>query len=102
MLFTQSDCPLIEINFRNHWYCDPVCDDHYYGRISINCKCSGSRTNSFFHKADYHNLCHLINKKYIEIEAEKYSEGFTARNPISKKKIYIDGQNLLKHINTFI
>jgi hypothetical protein len=40
----------------------------------------------------------FIRKKYVEIEAVKYDGGFLTKNPISKKKIYIDGENLIKNI----
>ena len=103
LIFTPQNTPLIEINFRKHWYCDHVCDDHYNGLISINEKCDGKLNyRHYFHKADYHNLCYLINKKYIEIEAVEYGEGFTSRNPIGKKKIYIDGDKIVKLINSLL
>ena len=86
IIFTPNSTPLIEVNFRKHWYCDKVCDDHFHGNISMNEKCDGKLTyRPYFHKADYHNLCYLIDKKYIEIEAIKYDGGFLSRNPISKK-----------------
>ncbi len=57
IIFTQKNTPLIEINLRKHWYCHPVCDNHFYNRISINAKCNGKLNyRSYFHKADYHNL----------------------------------------------
>ena len=100
IIFTPKMTPLIEINFRKHWYCDPVCDKHIKGEISINSKCNGRlKFKPQFHKADYHNLCHLINKKYIEMEAIEYSEGFLSKNPICKQKIYIDGNVLIERIN---
>jgi hypothetical protein len=103
LIFTPIECPLIEINFRKHWYCDPVCDDHLFKIVDINEKCNGQLTYSKeFHKADYHNLCYLIGKKYIEIESIKYKDGFNDKNPINKTKIYIDGQNLLNLINNNI
>lgn len=103
LIFTPVNTPLIEINFRKHWYCDSVCDKHYNEEISINTKCNGKlRYKSYFHKADYHNLCYLLGKKYLEIEAIKYDGGFLSRNPISKKNIYIDGENLIKNINKLI
>jgi len=102
-IFTPIECPLIEINFRNHWYCDPVCDDHFTGKININEKCSGTLNyHNIFHKADYHNLCYLIDKKYTEIEAVRYGGKFLSINPISKESIYIDGNNLVKIIEDYI
>jgi hypothetical protein len=103
IIFTQKNTPLIEINLRKHWYCDSVCDDHFYNKISVNEKCNGLLTyRSYFHKADYHNLCFLLGKKYVEMEAVEYKDGFNNRNPISKKKIYINGDELINHINNFI
>ena len=104
LIFTPQDCPFIEINFRKHWYCDNVCDEHFNNDISINEKCDGKLNyRPSFHKADYHNLCYLIGKKYLEIEAIEYGEeGFNNRSPISKKKIYIDGNHLVNKINSFL
>lgn len=103
LIFTPTETPLIEINLRKHWYCDLLCDDHFHGKISINKKCNGTLNyRPYFHKADYHNLCYLINKKYIEMEAVEYGEGFGNRNPISKKNIYIDGNLLIKYINDLL
>jgi len=101
IIFTPKKTPLIEINLRKHWYCDSVCDDHFYNRISVNDKCSGALIKNHFHKADFHNLCFLLGKKYLEMEAVEYKDGFNNRNPISKKKIYINGNYLIKHINDY-
>jgi len=103
VIFTPKQTPLIEINFRKHWYCDLVCDVHFYEKISINEKCNGKLTClEHFHKADYHNLCYLIEKKYVEMEAVEYAGKFNTRNPISKQQIYVDGLLLEKHINDFL
>lgn len=103
LIFTPFNTPLIEINLRKHWYCDNVCDKHLKGEISMNAKCDGKLTyRPYFHKADYHNLCYLLGKKYLEIEAIKYDGGFLSKNPISKKEIYIDGENLIKDINELL
>jgi hypothetical protein len=103
LIFTQKNCPLIEINFRKHWYCDPVCKSHMNNTISINDKCDGKLTyHNEFHKADYHNLCYLIDKPYFEIEAVEYGGRFLSVNPISKEKIYIDGSELIKLVNDIL
>ena len=103
IIFTQKNTPLIEINFRKHWYCDSVCDDHFYNKIDINEKCNGSLTyRNYFHKADFHNLCFLLGKSYLEIEAVEYQDGFHNRNPISKKKIFINGNHLIQNINNLL
>ena len=51
----------------------------------------------YFHKADFHNLCYLLNKRYIEVEAEMY-EGFRSRNPISRMKVFVNGNKLVSII----
>jgi hypothetical protein len=103
LIFTPIDCPLIEINLRKHWHCDPVCDDHYFEKISINEKCNGKLIiTEDFHKADYHNLCYLSNKKYTEIEGVCYVGKFNDRNPISKQEVHIDGEILTKIIEEYI
>lgn len=103
LIFTPKQTPCIEINFRKYWYCDNVCDDHFYQKISINQKCHGKLNYcSYFHKADYHNLCYLLGKKHVEMEAIEYGGKFNSRNPISKQQIYIDGNALEKHINELL
>jgi hypothetical protein len=102
-IFTPLKCPLIEVNFRKHWYCDPVCKSHMNNIISVNEKCDGClSTYPHFHKADYHNLCYLIGKRYVEIEAVKYGGSFLSENPISKQQIFIDGDELSKIISSLI
>lgn len=103
LIFTPQNTPLIEINLRKDWYCDPVCNLHIEGKICMNTKCHGKLTyRPYFHKADYHNLCYLLEKKYLEIEAIKYDGGFLNKNPISKKNIYIDGEKLITTINQLL
>lgn len=101
LIFLPKESPLVEINFRTHWYCDPVCDDHFYNKISINDKCNGRlHYVDTFHKADFHNICHLIDKKYKEIEAVEYQGRFLSRDPNSKTDIYIDGDALYQYIES--
>lgn len=103
LIFTPTNCPLIEFNFRTHWYCDPVCDDHMNNKISINKKCNGNlQYYPEYHKADYHNLCHLLGKKYVEIDPVEYGGKFIDNNPINKKRIYVDGEKLVDIINSLI
>jgi len=99
MIFMPISTPVIEINFRKDWFCDPVCDDHFHNKISFDTKCNGSLIHPGYHKADFHNLCHLIGKKYYEITPDKYSGRFRDRNPISKENIHINGEYLIKLIN---
>jgi len=103
LIFTPSNCPLIEVNFRKHWYCNPVCQDHRNFITSINEKCTKyleEGTKPFF-KADFHNLCKLINKKYTEVEVEKY-KGIFSNNPIGKEILYVNGPDLVKLIESYL
>ena len=103
LVFTPKPTPMIEINLRRHWYCDPVCDDHFFGVLSMNEPCNGKLTHMpHFHKADYHNLCQLIGKPYQEIEAVEYGGGFINRSPIARRRIYVDGQDLVRRINAVV
>jgi hypothetical protein len=98
LIFTPEDCPLIEINFRRYWFCDEVCEEHFSGELKYNENCDGRLTfRPYFHKADFHNLCYLLNKRYIEVEAEMY-EGFRSRNPISRMKVFVNGNKLVSII----
>jgi len=98
IIFTPISTPLIEINFRKDWYCDPVCDQHFHHTISFDTKCNGPLLHPEYHKADFHNLSYLLGKKYYEITPDKYSGRFRDRNPISKENIHINGQYLVKLI----
>ncbi len=99
LIFTPPDCQIIEVNYRRHWYCDPVCDPHYNGMLAYDEDCGGPLTfKPEFHKADYHNLCGLLGKPYLEMEAERY-EGYTQAIPICRKRIYVDSNKLIGYIN---
>jgi hypothetical protein len=89
---------LLEINFRKHWYCDPVCEPHFTGQLPSKCKCDGKLTwRPYFHKADYHNLAKFFGKKYTELEFE-FVEGFIDTNPINVKNVYIDSKYIMQHV----
>lgn len=89
---------LLEINFRKHWQCDPVCDKHFNKEIGYKDKCNGSLTfRPYFHKADYHNICHLFNKGYTELEVED-AEGFVDRNPINLMKVFVDARKVFSEM----
>ena len=99
LIFTPIECPLIEVNQRTHWYCDPVCDDHFFNKTNINDHCQGKLNfRTAYNKADFHDLCYLIGKKYREISPVKYEGVFKSRNPISKQKIFVDGNILVNTI----
>ena len=97
LIFTPKNTPLIEISFRTHWYCDPVCDDHLQGKILIHEKCNGKlQTCKEYHKNDYHNLCYLLGKPYYEINPVRYEGGFINNNPISKRRIYVNSNEIIQ------
>ena len=98
MIFTPDHCHIMEFNFRKHWHCDPICDQHFSGELAFHERCDGKLTyRPYFHKADYHNLARLLNKPYMELEIE-HCEGINSRNPISRKQLYVNGQMLLTEI----
>lgn len=98
MIFMPDDCSVMEFNFRKHWYCDPVCEAHYSGRLAYDEKCGGALTfRPYFHKADYSNLSKLLGKKYFELEVEHY-EGHRAKNPVSRRRLFVDGDGLVARI----
>lgn len=89
---------LFEINFRKHWHCDPVCDDHFQNVIPYRSKCAGRLSFSpSFHKADYHNLARLFGKRYTEIELSD-ADTFLSRNPISLKNLFVDSEKILSAV----
>ncbi len=93
-----QDGHLLEINFRKHWYCDPVCDPHFMGQLSSKCKCDGKLTwRPYFHKADYHNLAKFFGKKYTELEFE-FCDEYIDRNPINVKNVYIDSKYIMDKV----
>jgi hypothetical protein len=82
------------VSFRTHWYCDPVCDGHFHGRLSPQMRCGGKRhIADAYHKADYHNLCVVFGRRHIELPLQRI-EGFRNRNPIYVDRVYVDLQVL--------
>jgi len=102
LIFTPLDVVFIEINFRTSWYCDPVCDDHFNCKIGINDNCNGKLLHPNYHKADYHNLAYLLERKYFEINPISYGGKFIDRNPISKENIYVNSKEIIDIINNTI
>ena len=97
LIFLPDNGCLMEINFRKHWQCDPVCDDHYNSNISYDRKCNGKLTyRPYFHKGDYHNLAKFFDKKYVECEIEN-ADIFLDRNPINLKNIYVDADKIINN-----
>jgi hypothetical protein len=98
VIFTPRSCSLVEVNFRKYWFCDRVCDEHFEGRLEYDQDCGGTfYWGPSFHKADFHNLCFLLGRRYVEVEAEAYA-GYTARNPISRRKVFVSGDHLVSII----
>jgi hypothetical protein len=93
LVFTRSVAHIVEIDFKTHWYCDPVCDDHLQKKLKPCEKCNGKLTRGGYHKADYHNLALLSGKKHTSVSAE-YTEYFIDRNPINVQRVYVDFNKL--------
>jgi hypothetical protein len=97
-LFTPRCCHVLEYNFRKYWNCDPVCDLHFHGVLADDEECAGELTfKPYFHKADYHNLCRLLDRPYTELEAIRY-DGFRGGGPVDRRYLFVDGASLLAEI----
>lgn len=89
---------IIEINFRRFWHCDPVCFDHFSGKIKYTAKCAGKPSwRPFFHKAEFHNMALLFKKRYTEFDIED-AENFQTCVPVYIEKMYVDGDKLLRTV----
>lgn len=98
MIFTPDNCLVMEFNYRKHWFCDPICDAHFSGALANDEECDGELTfRPHFHKADYSNLSRLLDKAYIELDVDRY-EGHHGRNPLSRKRLFVDGDSLVARI----
>jgi hypothetical protein len=82
--------------------CSNIIFTHFHNKISFDTKCNGPLLHAEYHKADFHNLSHLLGKKYYEITPDRYSGKFRDRNPISKENIHINGRYLVKLIHKII
>jgi len=102
LFLLPSDSYLFEINFRKHWYCDPVCNAHFSNNIKYNTNCCNNynRKNSF-HKADYHNLSQIFGINYKEFEIINANK-FLDKNPINVKNIYVDSDNIVCSIQNVL
>ena len=98
MIFTPDNCLVMEFNFRKHWFCDPIYDAHFSGASANDEKCDGELTfKPHYHNADYSNLSRLLDKTYIELDVDRY-EGHRGRNPLSRKRLFVDGDSLVARI----
>ena len=98
LMFLPPGGSLFEVNFRRHWYCDPVCHGHRTGAIGYTVNCGGPLTyRSYFHKADYHNLSQVFGVRYREFEIED-ARTFLSNNPISVQTIYVDAGKIIEAV----
>ena len=85
---------MIEVSFRNHWYCDPVCDRHASGSLEASIDCG---TGSVYHKADFYTLAQVFERPYCELPAVR-CEGYRDQNPISRASMFVDGSDLVEKL----
>jgi hypothetical protein len=95
LIFIRPGGRVIEINFRNLWTCDPLCDGHFQGILRPGDRCDG-RLMYFphFHKADFHNLCGIFGIKHIELSAVDCGN-YIDRNPINTQTLFVNCEDLL-------
>ncbi|WP_186571034.1 glycosyltransferase family 61 protein [Synechococcus sp. PROS-U-1] len=91
LVFLQDSATVFEVDFRKYWSCDPVCKDHFSGRISFREKCSDAKP---YHKADFHNLAGLFGKNYDSLSIDGVM-GRTDVNPISVAHVLLNGDLLI-------
>ncbi len=97
LAFAPERCLVVEVSFRTHWTCDPVCDAHLRGDLPIESACQPSDAAPVYHKADFHNLSRLLRRPYCEIPAAR-TEGYFDRNPINRRKVFVAGGRILDTI----
>lgn len=98
LVFTPPTCRVLEIDFRRHWQCDPLCEGHRSGRLALHQACDAVRRyRPGYHKADYHNLCGLFGRPYESLSVESAS-GFRSANPIDATQVSVAGETLLQRI----
>lgn len=94
-MFTPEGCAVLEIDFRHHWTCDPLCDAHLRGQLAPGERCSA--TAPVYRKADYHNLSGLFGRAYQAMSALNLS-GYRSANPINVDSVAVSGETLLLSI----
>jgi hypothetical protein len=88
---------VMEVSFRNYWFCDPVCDDHFHGLLQYRQKCShGLRFFDYYHKTDFINLSKIFKINHIEIPICD-AGNFQSRNPIDVSTIFVDGEKIARN-----
>lgn len=98
LVFTPEACTVLEIDFRRHWSCDPLCAEHRSGRLAYSQPCAGSRLHSGdYHKADYHILCGLFGRAWIAQSVENVM-GYRSINPIDVEHVEISAARLWQEV----
>jgi hypothetical protein len=103
LFMLPKDAIVFEASFRNHWYCDPVCDAHFQDAIPFTQNCGGKLMyKSYYHKIDFIKLAQVFEKRHYEfpiVDAEGWAT--PDRNPIGKQKLFVDpdalGAEVLKN-----
>jgi len=91
LVFLKDSAAVLEVDFLKYWSCDPICQDHFSGRIPYQQKCSHAKT---YHKADFYNLAGLFGKNHSSISIDDVRERIDA-NPISVKYVLINANRLI-------
>jgi hypothetical protein len=93
-----SESYLFEVSFRDHWYCDPLCDKHFSGLVDYKEDCrSGLKFHNYYHKLDFKNISHFFHLNHVEIPCER-AEGYMSRNPIDVGKMFVDSDRILEEV----
>ena len=92
LFLLPNDAHVFEASFRNHWYCDPVCDRHFNNDISFTQDCAGKLMySSSYHKLDFIKLAQVFKKEHTELPILDSENWVTSdRNPIGREKIFVD------------
>jgi hypothetical protein len=91
-------CTVWELNFRNIFRCDPVCNDHYFGFLTSSDECNaGTGWGGRFHKLDYIKLALMFNIRHKELDLTHSFFPFS-RNPIDCRTVSIDLKNVFESV----
>lgn len=98
MIFLPANGKVIEVNFRRHWTCDPLCERHACNELPVGVPCQD--VAPYFHKADHFSLSQLLGLKYEEVEMSHVSDfpQCCYRNPILWRSIYVDPDDIISKI----
>ena len=98
VVFARPGATLIEVSFRKHWHCDPVCPAHRSGALAFVEPC-GTNVARPYHKADYRNLAIAKGLVYVEVDALD-AGSYASDNPISLDSVYVDGDRVIRAIES--